>query len=87
VIVRIRSAHTRNGHHVIPGLKLCLVQPIDLSEAATNAIAHDCIADLVGHGEPDPVALMPVFAAVQGKARRSGAASFGIETPKFMILF
>ena len=87
MIVGARRAHARDNDDIIAGLKLCLVQAVDFSETAANTVAHDCVADLVGNSEPDSVALPLRFAAIDGKAWRSGAVSFGIETPKFMILF
>jgi hypothetical protein len=63
------------------------MQPVDLSESPADAIAHNRIPDFVRDGKADAVAASLVGTAVYGKTGCGDAVSFGIETPKFMILF
>ena len=63
------------------------MQAINLSQATANAISRNSIPHFVGNGIANTIAVQSVFSAINCEACRGCAVSFGIETPKLMILF
>ena len=63
------------------------MKAVNLSEPTANAVADNGIAHLIGNGKSDAVSASIVSAAIARETRHSGAVSFGIDAPKFVILF
>ena len=87
VIVRCARTHARHDDQIIPARDLPLMQAIDLPQAAANAIAHDGMADFVGHGVADAAAAGAVFPAVDHQIRIGAAFALRVQTPEFIVLF
>lgn len=87
MIVCFCGTHPRHDHEIIAKSKRRLMEPIDLSEPSSDSVSDNGITDFIGHSEADAIALESVFPDVQRKTRGRGAVSFGVETPKLMILF
>ena len=87
MIIGIRGAHTRNDDHIVSAGKLMLMQTIDLTQSAADPVADNSVAHLVRYGEADSIVRITGLSAIEHKTRCCGAGSFGIETPKLVILF
>ena len=56
-------------------------------QAAADAIAHNGMADLVGHGVADAAAARAVFPAVDHQIGVGAAFPLRVQTPEFIVLF
>lgn len=87
MIVRRARAHARHDDQIISAHDLPLMQAIDLPQAAADAIAHNSMADLVGHGVADAAAARMVFPAVDHQIGVGAAFPLRVQTPEFIVLF
>ena len=87
MIVRCARTHARHDDQIIPARDLPLMQAIDLPQAAADAVAHDGMADFVGHGVADAAAAGAVFPAVDHQIRIGAAFALRVQTPEFIVLF
>lgn len=87
MIIGVGGTHARHDDHIISVRKLLFMQTIDLAQSAANSISDNSVAYFIGYGKADSIIGVSVISAIEYKARGCGAVSFGIETPKFVILF
>ena len=74
MIIRRARAHARHDDQIIPARDLPLMQAINLPQTAADAVAHDGMADFVGHGVADAAAAGAY--CVQAYDALSGLVSF-----------
>lgn len=87
VIIGVVRPHAGHHNDVISPRKLRLMQAIDLTQTAADAVANHSMSDFIGHGIADPVPDGTVFAAIQRQTCGRSTLSFGIQAPEFIVLF
>lgn len=87
MIIGVGGTHARHNDHIISVQKLVFMQTINLAQSAANSISDNSVAYFIRYGKADSIVGVSGLSAIEHKARGCGAVSFGIETPKLVILF
>lgn len=86
-ILRLYAAAARNDDDIDICFELVRIKSVYLSKSPADAVAHDCLAQLCGHGIANAARSMVIFQSIHDHVGRNGGFAFVIKPFKLIILF
>ena len=87
MVVSSDASRPRYDHDIPARAEAGGIEPVDLSEAAADSVAHAGMAELCRHRVPHTAARPAVFAAIDDQIRSDGALSLAVQTAKITVFF
>ena len=86
-ILRLYAAAARNDDDIDICFELVRIKSVYLPQSPADAVAHDCLAQLCGHGIANAARSMVIFQSIHDHIGRNGGFAFVIKPFKLIILF
>ena len=86
-ILGLHVAAARNDDDIDICFELVRIKSVYLSEPAADAVAHDGLAQLCGHGISNAARAVVIFQSIHDHIGRNGGFAFVIKPFKLIILF
>ena len=86
-ILGLHAAAARNDDDIDICFELVRIKSVYLSKSPADAVAHDCLAQLCGHGIANAARSMVIFQSIHDHIGRNGCFAFVIKPLELIILF